>query len=317
MSEVSDFIEYLSWRMKDENDLSDITWSFCESSEEFKNVFLTFFFGKDEFNWNKVVDFKREYSRAGCRPDFYFRNEGIEYIIEVKINDRNQHFEQYNQQETFANARKGYITNYRLSDCDGYSLRTWEGFRNRLKASNFKINQDLLEGYISYLDNVCTIKEVKQMKLRGIESLYHFNNALEKVIEGDDNNYFYTRYTQTDKSYDIRQGRCFQLIFKNIKIDDVWGWIGLYFNDQTVVCIEFDKNEGWGLPVYEILDSYKDHEEGEFASKPYEDDGAYYFELSEVCLENFENADNVDIQIEILDSFFQEVLKYVEEKASH
>lgn len=317
MSEISDFIEYLSWRMKDENDLSDITWSFCESSEEFRNLFLTFFFGNDKYNWNKVTEFKREYSRAGSRPDFYFKNEGVEYIIEVKINDRNQHFEQYNKKNTFENAIKGYITNYKLNNYSGYSLKTWEDFRNYIKNSNLKINRELLDGYINYLDNVCSIKEIKQMKLKAIESLYHFHNALDKIIECDNDNYFYTRYTQTDKSSDIRQGRCFQLNFKKLDIGDIWGWIGLYFNEQTVLCIEFDKNEGWGLPVFKILDSCDNHNEGIFASKPYEEDGAYYFDLLENQLQKFESTDIVENQIEILNSFFQEVIKYVETKASH
>lgn len=317
MSEVSDFIKYLSWRMKDENDLSDITWSFCESSEEFRNFFLTFFFDEDEYNWNKVVDFQREYSRAGSRPDFYFKNDGIEYIIEVKINDKNQHFEQYNKPETFGKSRKGYITNYKLNSYDGYSMRTWEDLRNHLKISKLDISKELLEGYISYLDNVCAIKEVKKMKLSGIESLYNFNNAIDKIIECDNDNYFCTRYSQTDKSSDIRQGRCFNLNLKKVEIEEVWGWIGLYFNEQTIVCIEFDKNEGWGLPIFELLDSSKDHSEGKYASEPYEEDGAYYFELLENRLEEFENVDSVDKQIEILNSFFQEVVKYIETKASH
>lgn len=180
-----------------------------------------------------------------------------------------------------------------------------------------EITKDLLDGYISYLDNVCAIKSIKNMNLKGIESLYHFKNSIDRVIERDNDTFYCTRYSQTDKSSDIRQGRCFQLTLKKEEIKDIWGWIGLYFNDQTIVCIEFDKNEGWGLPVYELLDSCSEHKKGVFAETPYEEDGAYYFELTAEKLHEFEDESNVDKQIEILDSYFVEVLEYIRKKASH
>ncbi len=166
MNDINIFFENLSWRIKNENGLSDITWAFCESSEEFRNIFLTFFFGEDDYKWNKGVNFQREYSRAGSRPDFYFENNDIEYIIEVKINDRNQHFEQYNKPDTFASVRKGYITNYEIANHTEYSLKTWENFITYLETIDNDIN--LLEDYTSkpYKEDGAYYFELSEKRLK-------------------------------------------------------------------------------------------------------------------------------------------------------
>lgn len=308
MNEISVFFEYLSYRKKNENDLSDVTWALCETSFDFKSAFLTFIFGENQ-DWSKLTEFTREYSRANSRVDFYFKIEKQEYIIEVKIYDKQQHLEDYIRD--FPEAKRGYITNYYLSEkkkCESeYFIKTWEEFSSHLR-NNLSHNSEFIKGYLKYLDNICAIKNIKQMQLSGIQSLYSFINTLDKVIEGDYENYSYSRYTQTSKSWDIRQGRCFYLNFKNEEINDVWAWIGLYYNEQTVVCIEFDSNEGWGKPVYDILKNKEEHEKGRYRSLAYEEDGAFYFNLLNV--DEFDNKEKEE-QIEILKTFFNETIDYI------
>ncbi len=82
MKEVSEFIGFLSWRMRNENDLSDITWALCQASEKFANLFLTYIFGKDANNYTQISEFHREYSRGDSRPDMFFKNnETIIYQV--------------------------------------------------------------------------------------------------------------------------------------------------------------------------------------------------------------------------------------------
>jgi hypothetical protein len=60
MSIEEKFFRKLSERLNKENNLSDITWALCESSEQFKNLFLEYCFDDE-----KIVNidlFTREYS---------------------------------------------------------------------------------------------------------------------------------------------------------------------------------------------------------------------------------------------------------------
>ncbi len=41
---IENFFGNLSYLKRNENDLSDITWILCESSNLFRRLFLTFFF---------------------------------------------------------------------------------------------------------------------------------------------------------------------------------------------------------------------------------------------------------------------------------
>ncbi|CAM1372170.1 hypothetical protein [Tenacibaculum xiamenense] len=320
MSEISKFFGYVSWRLRKENDLSDITWAFCESSLEFRNIFLSFFFEEEDNNWSNISDFQREYSRGSSRSDFYFKNDGQEYIIEVKINDPKQHFLQY--VDDFPNAKRGYITNYELEEHEGYKITTWKGFRNALKNEhlnkNGKIDQELLKGYITYLENVCLIKEIKKMKLEGIQSLYSFLNSLDEVTiiskkSEEDKINFTSQQNGGVKITNAWVGKPFMVRFENFDFE-VKGSIGLYYDNRTEVSIEFSDKE-----LCDVLRLNERNINQNFKWKHYysEYDKAYFFELFDKETNRFESFDEEDDkakQINILKEFFIEVIEYVGEQ---
>ena len=92
MSLTEEFISNLSFRLNKENDLSDITWAMCETSDLFLTEFLAFFFPNVDFD---EVTLQREVANDDSRPDFYFEYNDKIYLIECKIWDRNHHFAQY------------------------------------------------------------------------------------------------------------------------------------------------------------------------------------------------------------------------------
>ena len=71
--QTKDFFETLSFRLKNENDLSDITWAMCLSCESFRNDFLHFFF--PEMVIDKNISIEREVSENDSRPDFLIENK--------------------------------------------------------------------------------------------------------------------------------------------------------------------------------------------------------------------------------------------------
>ena len=149
---ITKFFSLLSTRQRNENHLSDITWAMCESCPEFKHYFLAFFFGENpEF---KRVSMQRECSRGKSRSDFYFKIGEQEYIIENKIYDRNDHFDQYI--EDFKGATFGWIANYTVRNREGVVIRNWESFKqyleNSIIESNYSIaTRDIIESYVCLL----------------------------------------------------------------------------------------------------------------------------------------------------------------------
>lgn len=75
MSIVS-FISNLADRFARENDLSDVTYTMCMSSEYFRGRFLEFFFPGVDF---RDVDIEREWAVEDSRPDFYIQNGGVAF----------------------------------------------------------------------------------------------------------------------------------------------------------------------------------------------------------------------------------------------
>ena len=87
---IKEFFENLSYRRKNENDLSDVTWAMCNASLKFKEFFLKFFFSDIIVSEDTIID--REVSKENSRPDFVVYNGEDKYLIENKINDDKQHF---------------------------------------------------------------------------------------------------------------------------------------------------------------------------------------------------------------------------------
>ena len=94
---LTSFFQAFAERAYKENDLSDVTYAVCRSDEDFMKFFLEFFF-KGKIQPDEVKCFEREHSDDMGRPDFWIETKkGDAYIIEVKIGDWKQHFDQYHR----------------------------------------------------------------------------------------------------------------------------------------------------------------------------------------------------------------------------
>jgi len=300
----------------------------CKTSKLFQSLFLRFFFQNVTFD--NITSFDREHGEGDSRPDFYIKNGNYEYLIEVKINDRNQHFGQYDNTFRIEKERLGYITNYPIKQ-EGYIIHTWEEFYDYL-LENLPENQEekeLWQAYTDYLKNTCEIiKMTKKMNLDGMYSLYEFYNVLGKyVLIADTDQYKLKPYESNVDTHhggnicgepkNGIMGKYFDLEYsKTYPIKETWGWIGVYFNQEPpLICICFENNEGWGKPICNIIpddNCAKKIKNGKYYSKVYYEDGQLWFELSDEKHKEFSNASNasdINSQIEILKSFIDEVVR--------
>lgn len=318
MEMMENFISNLSLRLNSENNLSDITWTMCQTSDAFQNVFLQFFFPKEKFT---EVYLQRELPDEDCRPDFYFEHDGKVFLIECKIWDRNHHFEQYTKQFKISNEQLGYITNYPMLK-EGFSVRTWTELYIYIKNRIPKEEESLWNGYLEYLQEVCQIFIPKQpMNLDGMFSLYTLYRSLDEVFIVDNEKFsssLYDSRKDTNSGGNLYgtprngiMGKYFEVKFKHIRLKQTWGWMGVYFErEHPQICIGFDYREGWGKPVCDLLLNKVDGmKKGKLFSKPYEECGAIWFDFNQA--DKFNALNEPSKQIVLLKSYFNEVLETI------
>lgn len=294
---MNEFFEYLAERMRRENDLSDVTYGLCKSNKDFQNLFLSFCF--DEII--DTDDLTREFAVADSRPDFYFHDNITkkECVLEVKIYDRNQHFEQY--QTRFPNAKYAFIANYKFENREKWTIKTWEDFYNLLSKSEIK-SEPIISGYLQYLKSVINIREFKKMNLNECTSLPTLLHNLKVILIQE---YNFVEYN-SGKSFSMYYYG--QFFLKN----DLYFWIGIFLPDNNLY-IGFNDSDYW-VPEKirknisnlfnskEKTDCYRtaDEQDGNF--------GKYWF-----CMNNIDSlySDNndLDVQKKALKDFIKSVFK--------
>jgi hypothetical protein len=317
---ITDFFNNISDRMYKENDLSDITWALCNSSNSFRDTFLRFFF--PDITISPDIEIVREESRNDSRPDFVIHNGDDIYIIENKINDKQQHFGQYDKQFHVSPENFGYIANYHIQQPDKnkhYRIKTWEGFYKFLADFHSENAEEmmLVRGYREYLKNICNIIDfTKPMNISGIYSLYQLIEILSKLCNRETEHYSINVYNSC-RTFDNHfadhrtNGINFEVNFKVVRLH-VFGWIGIFFNQETpVICVGFLNATNWGKRVCNLIENIDN--DGKLYSAPYEEDGAYWFDFTDgkETYEEYFNKLSLDKQTELLRDFFDEVLELI------
>ena len=228
---LKSFFESLAERMHNENDLSDMTYALCNANDEFRRCFLSFCF-EEEVDSTELF---REYQEGLSRPDFFLTDlKGQERLIEVKINDWNQHFEQY--QKKFKNAKYAFIANYKYDEVVRWKIKTWEEFIKHIEKKQPKLIEDeIVKCYLDYLKSITNIRTFQTIDLSQCNSLTLFLNNIKKIFVQE---YNFGIYCQQKKMYN---DKWYGQYFVKGKL---YFWIGLDFTTRTV-CIAFVNHGAW------------------------------------------------------------------------
>lgn len=305
---VHQFFDKLSLRLRRENHLSDITWALCESNPEFRNFFLAFFWS--DISIPNIRAFKREHSEVDCRPDFFIRTDGQDYLIEVKIYDRNDHLEQYTAR--FPNVKIGYISNYAMPAGSAMEFRTWEQFDSYLDDVSEHFGEEsgkLVAGYRRYLKSVCSLIKFRKMNLSGLSDLYHFNKLIVKIVKSVDSIYEIAEYAQAKSRFVNRSGATFSMR-PNEGGDTIYPWIGVWYDESSVgICWAIGKG-GCNPRLYESL--LRIEGDGISYVKPYEDDSNVWIEMKgEVFAKVCESEVSLDEQIRLISTYISDVMAMI------
>lgn len=274
-TKIGEFMDALAKCCDRENYLSDITYAMCQSNQIFRQFFVDFFF-KDRHIDAQQVSITREYRFEDSRPDFLIETRDPKeiFIVEVKINDRNQHFKQYEDalkrlcnevgikiNDDWKN-RIGYITNYRIDtrevkEAKGFErgMYTWEELYKQLAEKAYGkdlLEDEMINGYRQILKAVCGFIDIGKftINLGDFEAVKQSMKWFEQVVAVNDCNVVpYNGYYQQACMKYWRIGRFFEV--KNYcRNQSVWGWIGVYLVEEGAECvIAFEDKRGWGDKV--------------------------------------------------------------------
>jgi hypothetical protein len=303
MKMVDTLFEKLAERFCAEPKLSDMVWAMCETSEMFQSIFLEFCFGK---NVNVSGEIIREYNRNGSIPDFYFTDvNGNEYIIENKIYDHRDHFEQYELE--FENAERAFIANYIVGKRKDWSIKNWKSFIKYLenKISDENSNKEeikLIQSFVLYLKSVTHYREAKTMNFLNLSSLSSFYGIVSELIKQMDY-WYYNIPSATDADY---YGRFF------INKENVYIWIGLYIPEPSGVYIVFRnfENKSWCPETEQNKIKEIIGHSGEYYDNVVIENRSLYIHLKDEHYKKLcDNNINVDDQKDIIQKFMEEVLK--------
>lgn len=290
----STFVEYFSYLSfyGSENKLSDVIASTCNISAKFKKLFLDFFFSGSISDYSSEIE--REVSVKNVRFDWYFSSGNNEYIIENKIFDINDHFNEY--PELIDEKRIGFIANYDVTNIKYTNKHTWEDFYSYLtnKKSNFaEEEQKLIECILVYIKGVCGFMEEKKFSLSNLNDLGYVVQVFKEIMKkkGYEINYK-SKCSAEDKmgfwGYDNKKRRSC--------------WFGLYFSAN----IEDGFSIWGGIYDYEIKEKNINLEYTEFIPDD-KTDNCSWFKLKSGYLSKLIKNKDYKNNYEIIKNFIEEV----------
>ena len=181
-----DYFSYLAYR-GNENFLSDIIAAACNSCVTFKQLFLDFFFPQEDLMDKCPSEIEREVCSEDetLRFDWYFTtNDEKEYIIENKLYDRNDHFNEYTK--VYEENQIGFIANYDVSQIKYSHKHTWKSFYEYIKSNLdlFKGEELLLiESILNYIKGACDFMEERKFDLKKLKDLGYFVKLLKEILK--------------------------------------------------------------------------------------------------------------------------------------
>lgn len=320
---ISNLFSNLSTYYRNENDLSNVTVSLCNSSVEFLRLFVHYFFPKLKIE--DVVSVDREvwdeYDKSS-RVDIMINLSQERYLVEVKINDKQHHFGQYERDFDIDSSHLGYIANYELSRT-GYDIKQWKDFyyylKDKLQELEDDIHFSLIYGYMQFLKSVCNFTDYdKPMKLKDIQSIPQFFEIVSSIL------------SYSTESYEVTVGKLlcptsgnrlapymrldFSIQFSDSRRKEIPMSIYLYLYDEPLITISVDPSSNARLAKKFNDEDIK--QKGKYFDDIYLDGDDWYSNIYEYrwfdmkqCIKFLESEDLKEQQT-LLSKYIKEVIEY-------
>jgi len=187
-SEFDQFFKTLAGRLRKETHLSDITYTAIELIPEFKKDFIRYFF--EHLNADEEIEVIREFPlpSADGQPDFVFRAESWDLIVENKIWDRKYHFDQYGKAPLKPGklVYVGLIANHAvpIPSASTWQFRQWDDFVDKFGKKNYGRFHPVFVAYLNYVKEICTMAEFENFTFdpKSLFALTHFVRMAERAL---------------------------------------------------------------------------------------------------------------------------------------
>ncbi len=339
-TKLETLFENLGERLKNENNLSDILYSFCQISEEFQKECLTFFFydndnhkdndksKKLDYDWENIF-LEREYKKGNSRVDFYIElypkkdnnksddnKKYKKFVIEIKLDDTNYHEIKYKKEIRPDQIAIIANTKPELKNKKDIITKTWRDFydymQEKIEEGDLQ-DKELFQAFLAYIEEVTNIKPYRKMDLYSLTNLENFRRLIEDIIKNYENEKYVLELPDRDDS-DLdynKYGRYFKVL-KEENNEELYGlWFGVYFDNKKVE-VYLEVNEKWGGDLFEKFEDYDENKKR--VSFYWYYDGKldiYAIALKEKKFNEFNEAKTVKNQKEILEEFFNEAMDFI------
>jgi hypothetical protein len=298
-----DFFIKLASKFKRETKFSDIIWTMCSSMGSFQNIFLEYCF--DE----KITiagEMKREHKKEDSIPDFYFLDiNNNEFIIENKIYNHGDHFDQY--KSAFPDAKRAFIANYFEPEHIGWKVKTWKNFILYLeqRIEEFETERiGFIKGFIGYLKSLTNFSGVTSMNLSNLSSLYSFYNTVNEVVSE-------CQLVKLENHNVPKAINCTyfgkQFYYSNSEQQKVYIWFGVFLPEPSVfISFPAYKNDA-KLPKRE-RDILEKLTQGKYFECVDPDEGDFFIHLKDEYFKKLCSKNDIQEQKGVLKNFLEEIL---------
>jgi hypothetical protein len=328
----------LAERLRQENDLSDLTWAACQAAPELGEAFARFF-GVNEHE-AKGISLEREYPLGdGRRIDFaLLTGSGLRVFVENKIWDRNYHFKDYAGlvQRHHQGAPLFLLTNHRpeaalLPDAEqlGWEIRHWQELvefiehqasaepsadlvdkDQRSSLAGEGRSTELIRAWTAYVKAVCDMVEIRRLHLdpTTLYSLVSLGVLIDEFIGSSSSGDFVYKKYQTRRSHASGcSGSYYELTFQPSDAR-IWPFFGLDFEKPEHVYLALWLDTDWNRA---FIVAHRAELMKTTGFEFYESDWGIGLRVSHAALEDLLQLDLPE-QRSRLSSFFLEANKILE-----
>lgn len=182
------FFRFLGERLTDENNASDVLCAAFRAFDEFRSVVVECL----RLPSTGPLEITRERTIEGSRPDFLITGEEGFFLVEVKLFDKNYHYDEYNRLAIDGvKPNRIILLTARKPDHElgGWCVVRWGHFIEKLEETHQQINFALAK----YFGRVTMTKSLEAISLGRPRGILHLNRALERTIENYDSTDFQAR----------------------------------------------------------------------------------------------------------------------------
>lgn len=302
-SSIGQFFEALSERLTVENRISDVLYAAMLSSKEVFNIIAT----KLDLPSEGQPEIFREYVCLEGRPDFLIKypKNGIPHLIEIKLYDRNYHYEDYSKiLIDGVKPKVALISAHKLPELAGWTKLMWEELVIEMEKSSNVFVAHLAR----FFRRAIMIDELKMIQFGSPRAILYFNRALKKIINSYESPIVDKGINNSSKTFgEDQSGYDYFLRYRADTKQEVWVRFSLMYQD-VVEGVRLWVGKSANRYYSQIVRGLREH----YGTRLTEESSGVYVMMEDHQYKNLLSSQGIEGQISLLQIFFKEFNTVIE-----